>query len=377
MRRLLAALLASLLLQVLPAAAAPPVRGLSEPYLAQRGLPLLTIEGLRVYHSPGAAAEARTYGQALAGALAWYRATLGPAGWDGEIVVAVLDAADWREMVALPYPVPHAERRWGLVVMPDSIASFPGFADWDLDATLLNEALTFHEVGHIIAPRLGLMAGNHWVEELIANLFLAAYARAERPDLEPILAGVPPRFANPGPFDQLFDLDSFYAGGGLENYAWFQFRLAALADALVRGRDFAALVEALRQAFPRERAATRLTLRRSLDLLTEAAGSATQPAPTALVGDLAGDGVLPLLEARPCAADGADGGEQALVFLDNRGDRPLRYAPLPRPADAPWGQVGPGEVAEVRVPAGRRIEVEGFGCLAAPGGYARWHPPTP
>ncbi len=340
--------------------AAPPAAGISESYLQQRGLPSFTVDGVRVYHSASALAPARTYGAAVAAALAWYRAQL---GWDGVVAVVVLDAADWQAMVSLPYPVPHAERRWNVVVMPDSVEQFPGFADWDLDAALLNETLTFHEVGHLISPALGLAAGNHWIDELSANLFLAAYVRAERPDLAPILAGVPPRFANPGPFDQLFDLDSFYAGGGLENYAWFQFRLAALADRIVQGRPFAEVVQALRQAF--DGADRRLTVAATLARIEQVA-----PGSTALVADMGGDGILPALTPAACPGRLPTVGRDSLVFLDNRGTAPLRYRAYLD--GGPFATLPPGEVAALVARAGGQVELGDGSCLAVPLDYARY-----
>lgn len=364
LRRLVLALLLTVLLAPPAPRAAPPPDGLSEPYLQQSGLPSFTVAGVRVYHSAGALEAARIYGGAIAAALAWYRAAL---SWDGEIAVAVLDAADWQAMVSLPYPVPHAERALNVVVMPDSVERFPGFAQWDLEAALLNEALTFHEVGHLISPDLGLATGNHWIDELTANLFLAAYVRAERPDLAALLAGVPPRFANPGPFDQLFDLDSFYAGGGLANYAWFQFRLAALADRMVQGRSFAAVIAALRQAFPADRADRRLTIPETLTRLEQVAPGATQ-----LVADMGGVGLLPSLLPGACPERVPAAGRESLVFLDNRGTAPLGYRPYP--SAEPFALVPPGEVATLVARAGSRIELPDGTCLAVPLGYARYGP---
>ncbi len=363
-RLALAALLFGLLLPPSGSRAAPPADGLSEDYLRRSGLSALTVAGVHVYHSATAIEAAQTYGAAIAAALAWYRAEL---GWQGEVAVAVLDAADWQAMVSLPYPVPHAERAWNVVVMPDSVERFPGFAKWDLDAALLNEALTFHEVGHLVSPGLGLAAGNHWIDELTANLFLAAYVRAERPDLAPILAGVPPRFANPGPFDQLFDLDSFYAGGGLENYAWFQFRLAALADRIVRNRPFAAVMQAMGQAFPAEGADRRLTVPETLARLERVA-----PGATALVADMGGAGLLPALVPGACPERVPAAGRESLVFLDNRSAAALGYRPFP--SAAPFAQLPPGEVVALIAGAGSQIELDAGTCLAVPPGYARYSP---
>ncbi len=314
-------LIGAFLLLVLhsPAATEPSPLGLNERQLVERGMPVAVIDGTKVYHSASARAQAATYGQAIAAALAWHRAQL---RWTGNLAVAVLDAEDWAELVMLPYPVPHAELNWNLVVMPDSIASFPGFDLWDFEAEALNVSLTFHEVGHIIANQLDIRSDNHWIEELVADLFLAAYVRGERGDLAAILAGVPPRFSNPGPYDQLADLDFFYAEVGLESYAWFQFRLAEAADRMLAGRRFADIVAGLRREFPKQRALRRETVGRTLEHLERIV-----PGATAALADMAGDGVLPRLSPRACAAVPAPGNEArtpATLIVENRTGVPAR-----------------------------------------------------
>lgn len=87
-------------------------------------MPVTVIGGTKVYHSDSARAQAATYGKAIAAALAWHRAQL---RWTGDLAVVVLDADDWRELAALPYPVPHAELTWKLVVMPVGLESYAWF----------------------------------------------------------------------------------------------------------------------------------------------------------------------------------------------------------------------------------------------------------
>ena len=115
----------------------------------------------------------------------------------------------------------------------------------------LNADLTSHEIGHVIAWQTGIWSNSHWVNELVADIFLAGYLRAREPDDRGLLDGVPAGFDDAGKVTSLAELDLRYAGIGLENYAWFQFRLAALADFLVAGSDFAGLIEGLRAAFPK------------------------------------------------------------------------------------------------------------------------------
>lgn len=56
----------------------------------------------------------------------------------------------------MPYPVPFAEILWDVVVMPDTIANCPSFDRWGFAPHPLNEALTLHELGHIVANRSGI-----------------------------------------------------------------------------------------------------------------------------------------------------------------------------------------------------------------------------
>lgn len=364
MRKALAACALLLLLCTGRGAAA---EGVSEAVLQQAGLPSMTVEGVRVYHSASAAAQAGTYGQAIAGALAWYRAQL---GWEGEVSLVVLDRADWRRFVLfLPYPVPHAERAWNLVVMPDSIRQFPGFARWGLDGETLNLGLTFHEIGHVVAEQIGLRSGNFWIEELIANLFLAAYVRAEHPELSGILAGVPAGFSNPGPFDQLFDFDTFYAAGGLENYAWFQFRLALLADRMAGTTAFPALIAGMRQAFPAEQVAIRRTVAWTLATL-----EAIAPGSTAAVGDMAGDGLLPQLTPAACDTLPASAARaEGLLLLDNRSAEALAVE-LPENGRL---VVEADQVLPLQGRQGTLIALPDGRCLAMPEGAARYSLPAP
>lgn len=308
-----------LAMSCLTAAAEPSPLGLNERQLVERGMPVTVIDGMKVYHSVSAKAQAAIYGKAIAEALDFHRAEL---GWTGDLAVAVLDADDWRELVALPYPVPHAELNWNLVVMPDSIADFPGFDLWDLDAEALNVSLTFHEIGHVIADQLKLRSDNHWIEELVADLFLAAYVRAGRGDLAAILSGVPPRFSNPGPYDQLADLDFFYAEVGLESYAWFQFRLAEAADRMLAGRRFSDVVKGLRKEFPKRQALRRETVAKTLERLER-----VMPGAAEMLADMAGDGVLPRLSPATCAAVSSPGSEartEATLVVENRSAAPVR-----------------------------------------------------
>lgn len=270
-----------------------------------------------LYYSPGAEAEADRYAAALGEAVAWYRETI---GWDGRFAMAVLDEADYERYAGQTYPVPYAEVVTGLVVMPDDISSFPGFDAWGLDAIDLNASLTLHEIGHAIAHDIGLWSSSHWVNELIANVFLAAYLRAERPDDRGLLDGVPPGFADAARTTNLVDLDDLYSGVGLDTYAWFQFRLAAMADFLVADREFKPLIAELTATFPAEEARNASVMPTPEEALRRL--EAIAPGVSALAADLLGRPDVPETEAVACGPDKADEATGA-ILVENHANQTL------------------------------------------------------
>lgn len=284
--------------------------------LLSLGLPV--IEGsVPVYYSPDAEAEAKVYAETFARAVAWLREEL---DWHGEIAMAVLDEEYYgRVSFFVPYPIPYADTggRQRLVVMPDRIDSYPGFDKWDLEPISLNAALTLHEIGHILAKQTGIWSGNHWVNELIANVFLAGYARAEAPSFAVLLDGVPPRFVDAGRITSLGELDVLYAGVGLENYAWFQFRLADIADHIVTGRAIADVVAALQAEFPAGSAQIESTAD-TLERLERIA-----PGTAALAADMTGPSNLPNPGTVACPDEPDYSEGSALVFFENHADAPL------------------------------------------------------
>lgn len=270
-----------------------------------------------LYYSPAAEAEADRYAAVLAEAVDWYRETI---GWEGRFAMAVLDDGDYERYAGQGYPVPFAEIVTGLVVMPDDISAFPGFDVWDLEAGHLNQTLTLHEVGHVIAYDIGLWSQSHWVNELMANVFLAGYLRARHPDDRALLEGVPPGFEDAGRTKHLVDLDRLYAGVGLDNYAWFQFRLAEIADHLAADADFATLIRALREAFPSgetggNNVPTPEESFRRLEAITPGIG--------AMAAGLVGRPPMPEIGAAACRVEPETRAAEGVLEIENASDRML------------------------------------------------------
>lgn len=315
-RRSSLAVCAVLLAGLVPAAAQEDATSLER--LLALGLPA-SSDGLDLHYSPAAGDEARDYAATLTRAVDWFRQQV---DWTEPVVMAVLDADDYARVTPVPYPVPHAERATGLVVMPDSIAAFPGFDRWPFDAATLNADLTAHEIGHVIAWQTGIWSSSHWVNELVADVFLAGYLRALKPDDRGLLDGVPVGFEDAGKVTSLAELDLRYSGIGLENYAWFQFRLAALADHMVAGGDFPAVVEALRAAFPQEEAFASSAEPTTAEALRRL--EAIRPGVGALAADMAGPSALPLAATAACGPDPEPSDDDGMVVIENHGATPLK-----------------------------------------------------
>ncbi len=235
---------------------------------------------LRLYYSPAAEDAAAAYAAELEAAVAWYRAQL---GWSGPVTMAVLDKADFAKVTRIPYPSPHTETRTGLIIMADRIDEHPGFDQWDLEPMGLNTAFTFHEIGHVIARDLAIWSPNAWINELVANVFLAAYVRAERPQYGGFQRGLPPRFDSAGRYRRLDDFDDLYFSMGQLNYLWFQFQIARIADYLVSDGDFRAVVEGLRREFPMVVGRRRESVKKTFERLER-----IRPEVTAVAAGLAG-----------------------------------------------------------------------------------------
>ena len=114
------------------------------------------------------------------------------------------------------------------------------------------EQIAFHEAGHLFAHLLKISSNNAFLDELVPQIFSAAYIRAERPNLTYLLERPfpTPQPTPPVRYTSLVDLNFLRGGMGAQNYFWFQGNLFRLADFLVKDQSFPAIIEKLRAAFP-------------------------------------------------------------------------------------------------------------------------------
>jgi hypothetical protein len=213
-------------------------------------LPQVSGTVLTIDHSEAAAEIAGAYQPEIAAAAHWFARTT---GWvpslNARLRVAVLTAEDYARVGTIPYPTPYTETRTGMIVIADDVSSHPGFELWDIDPFELNIAWAFHELGHKIARDLGIWSPSFFVNELIANVFMAGYIRAERPIFLAYQSGIPPRFADAGALTSLEAFDQVYFSMGQQNYLWFHFHLAEMADFMVKDADFGELIDRLGEEF--------------------------------------------------------------------------------------------------------------------------------
>ena len=348
----------------------------------------LSLLDLRAVDAPiptlavdGAEDRALRYAKTIQRALAFFRTEL---GWSVDFKLAVLDRPAWEKASGVPWPAPFVQPSEAYIVMPASIVDYPGFDQWSFDDQALTEVLTVHEVGHALASANGLESANHWVHELIADLFLAAFVREKERAMMPLLAGPPEGF---GPFKhtQFADLDYLYSGVGLLNYAWYQFELARLANRMLDEKPFRDIA---------------LELKGSLDgqvrLLAPASAEAVSAVTPGVGPELArfiGESSLARIEAMACSdALRNSSGENSAIFVENASSRPLdvidwvshetRQSTLDGIADLAGTPketlpvqpvtVHPGTVAPLFAYAGQELDLGGGRCIKALGHPVRY-----
>jgi hypothetical protein len=154
------------------------------------------------------------------------------------VTLYVLDKEMGERLGFRSYPLPDTDYARGIIRMPDM-----GPPDQIVFGGL------DHEFGHIFAYALKIWSGNQFMNEFVAQIFAAAYLRAEHIDLPPssqFPPGKSPRYTS------LADLDDLYSSVGDDNYIWFQDQLFRLANLIVKDQSLPAVIEKLQAAFPRD-----------------------------------------------------------------------------------------------------------------------------
>ncbi len=198
---------------------------------------------------PAAKDRALAYQLSLESGLPWFEHQL---GLHVPMTFYVLDQTVYGSVKDGPFwPVPYSDQASApdVIVFPTRIEEIAGNQPQE---TLAGEYILFHEAGHNYASALHIGSGNAWVNELIANLFMAEYINARRPDLKWTLDGPAAHHVKEQPhYTSLRDLDYvYYAGVGPQNYAWYQYEIEQLSGYLVAGQSLPNLVKTLQKEFP-------------------------------------------------------------------------------------------------------------------------------
>ena len=267
-----------------------------------------------VMYVPSAKKRALRYQKELQNANAWFEEQL----WlHVPMVLAVLDRDHYQAQVG-HWPLPWSEYGLspGIVYFPSLVEELVGS---EPQAKTPGEYITYHEAGHIFAAPLRIRSGNSFVNELIANVFMAAYILAKRPDLQWVLKGPPSHFEQTPRYTSLADLDYVYTGVGAQNYAWFQYHLIRIAGFMMASQKFPSVIERLQGEFP---AATQKqeTLDRIIGHL-----DAIRPGVRDMLGTLAGPTTLPPFRPSVCteAGGGALSPDLNNIAVRNDTARPL------------------------------------------------------
>jgi hypothetical protein len=214
-----------------------------DPRTTLRNMGALEATGdVPVIYSPSAEQRALAYQKSLRAAHTWLQKELHV---QVPVTLAVLDKKMW-EKVSEHQPLPHADTRSGLIYVP---------ANWGGESSggqrLPGERILFHEVGHMFAAPLKLYSSNGFINELIANVFLAAYIRTERPDQISALDGPPAD----RPFPLYATLaDLIYLAGAYQrpsaDYGWIQAHSQRLAGILLGDQKLLDVIHQFQAALP-------------------------------------------------------------------------------------------------------------------------------
>lgn len=330
---------------------------------------------------PGAEQRAMRYATAIERALTFFEREL---GWRIDFRLAVLDRPAWEQVSQVPWPAPFVADAEAYIVMPASIAEYPGFDQWPFEDEALSEVLTVHEIGHALGKAKGLASTNHSTHELIADIFMAAFILDQHRSMLPLLGGPPAGFGAQS-HTQFADLDYLYSGVGLHDYAVYQFELVRLARLMLAEKPLRDLAPALALALQdREH----LLAVKSAELLASVTPSLADE-----LKRFSGDSSLPVVSAAQCTGAERDGsGGEIPIMLENSSNAELRItdwlAHDRRQAEADaWAEfvgedkeklavdpivVDPGTFFPAYAHAGQELDLGGGNCVRVPAAPSRF-----
>jgi hypothetical protein len=262
-----------------------------------------------VYYSVGAEARALKYQKAIIACQQWYDQQVGK---HVDVTLAVLNKADWEKVTDLGYPMPANVGGWRSlpppgVLVPARFEDYPNSADFTDDADLLVQNIAFHELGHLYAHYIDMKIEDNLLAELYANIFMAAYVRAQRPDMTVFLQG-PSRKLPPERYTSLEDVQYLAADVGFTNYGWFQFQIYRLADLLLKDKPLPKLLAELRKTFSDP-------VQRPFRDVAAKLG-AIRPAIAKEMADLWKPTTIPDAQPTPCKETASSGKDSDLIVLN-------------------------------------------------------------
>jgi hypothetical protein len=315
-----------------------------------RSFPLQELAGpVPTWYVPSAEQRAREYQQSLQPALAWFEEEL---HLKLPVDLAVLDQNSYEKINNVPWPLPYAMPNFNYLVFPNHIEELLGP---EPKARAPGEYITYHESGHVFAYRLGIASGNAFVGELIANIFMAGYIHAERPDLMWVLEG--PNPSEHPRYTTLADLDYvYYPGVGPANYAWYQWHLQRMAGYLTTGQKFSSVVDKLKAQFPADK--------KKQETLSEIIAHLNQirPGISDTLGILAGPSTLARIVPSACPkSKNKSASKESIIAVRNDQDHPL----LLTTPDGHTETLAAGSWESFSLKTGEFIQLNNGTCLLA------------
>jgi len=306
--------------------------------------------GVELMYSPSSEGRALRWQRSLAAGQDWFQKQL---KLQVPVTLVVLNREDWKEVTPQPLPMALAPDR--MIVFPEHVEDIWAGAPKELDVVVASEAGLFHHAGVLFADSYNLDS-NAFISDLFANIFLAGYVRAARPDMAFLLNGPfpgmkTPRYTSGG--------DLMYAGADMrpENLFWLELQIQRLADFCVKRQSFASVVEKLRTAFPAVHP-RHVTIG---DAMTRM--EALFPGFRAAAGPLGDPPTMTPVRASACKDAAKTGGamqEQRWMVVRNDTAAPVE---LMRPDGTKW-QVNAYAWRRVGLPAGTALRMPDGSCLA-------------